>query len=118
MGKKSSSQPGRALFKARNRQRGQRKRGNDAAGEFVHTTAIEEDDAPAMGSVTERNDLEEFLATAQLAEAEFLVEKERTVVLANTSFNMPTRTQATPEQVRCTSESERSIEIDRDRLRY
>ena len=67
-----------------------------------------------MGSVTERNDLEEFLATAQLAEAEFLVEKERTVVLANTSFNMPTRTQATPEQVRCTSESEseRSIEID------
>jgi hypothetical protein len=99
--KSSGQQLGRQLNKARTKQRGQRmynREGVDAAGEFVHTTMIE-DDGPALASITERNDLEEFLATAQLADEAFLVEKERMVVLTNTSFAAPVRTQATAEQV-------------------
>ena len=63
----------------------------------LHTTDIE-DNRRNLQSVTEANDLDEFLNTAVLAGTDFVAEKQNVVVLDKNAYQVTVRAEPTEEE--------------------
>ncbi|CAH3037734.1 unnamed protein product [Porites lobata] len=77
MGKKNSQGLGKSIIKQRTKSSGNIKHANN----WLHCSELDSDPGPSVQSITEQTDLDDFLATAELAGTEFAAEKLNTTII-------------------------------------
>lgn len=77
MGKKNSQGLGKSIIKQRTKSGGNIKHANN----WLHCSELDSGPGPSVQSITEQTDLDDFLATAELAGTEFAAEKLNTTII-------------------------------------